>query len=335
MKKLVWILLTTLLLGTTSALVTAQDSQELSSNPPVAIVALSSGSAQLKRPDGDWEPAYWLSLVHPEDRVRTSRGAKLVLTYFHDQHREVMEPETEAKLGFRALEIISNEGSVRRERPKDRNVAEIPIPYLLVRGLTKKEFAGAEESSAFDRENTFLSSYVKAEAFPPVFNWSDTGSSSYKIQLFNEWDEFMFEAQTKETRFKYPYQANFQLAKNSLYKWQVTDSNDNIVVRKYPFVILTTLHARELESAEKRYNNLKASGKATQADQTDLFLLYVQRKMIDKYLHALEDMARQDYQNPVIHRGLVRAYLAKGAPAHALKSLETERSYGGRDELRD
>lgn len=335
MIKLIQRLLYSIIFIVVPSVAMAQDSQELSNNPPVAIVALSKGTAQIKKPDGDWAPAYWLTLVHPEDKLRTADGAKLIVTYFHDQHREVVEPKTEAKLGFRALEKISGGGSVRKESPKDRSVSEIPIPYLLVRGLTRKEFAGAEESGVYERENTFLSSYVKAEAFPPVFNWSNTGSPSYKLQLFNEWDEFLFETQTKETRFKYPYQANFQLAKNSLYKWQVTDSNDQIVVRKYPFVILTTLHARELESAEKRYNNLKAAGKATQADQTDLFLLYVQRKMIDKYLHTLEDMAKQDHQNPVIHRGLVRAYLAKGAPAHALRSLETERSYGGSDEVRE
>ena len=91
----------------------------------------------------------------------------------------------------------------------------------------------------------------------------------------------------------------------------------------------TTLHA------EKRYAALEQQNKVTQADQTDLFLLFVQRKMIDKYLHSLEKMAQQDHQNPLIHRGLVRAYLAKGAPAHAWQALETERSYGGVDEVRD
>ena len=301
----------------------------------MAIFAVSHVWAAIPRPGADWKPAHWLTLVRPEDQIRTADSAKLVLTYFHDYHREVVESGTTGKVGFRALSKVSSQGNIRRDNPKDRGVTEIPIPYLLIRQLHKKEFEGAENQGEFERENTFLSSYVKAEAFPPVFVWSDTGANSYKLQLFNEWDEFLYEAETSDTRFKYPYRANFQLAKNSLYKWQVTDPQDRIVVRKYPFVILTTLHARELERAEKRYDNLVAAGKATQADQTDLFLLYVQRKMIDKYLHALEKMAKQDQQNPMIHRGLVRAYLAKGAPAHAWQSLQTELSYGGEDELRD
>jgi len=305
------------------------------SSPPVAIVALSQGVVEVKSPESDWAPAYWLTLVYPEDEVRTSDNGKLVLTYFHDQHREIVDSNTQAKLGFRALTKTSSEGQLRQERPKDRGVSEIPIPYLLIRALNRNEFEGAEAPGAFENEKTFLSSYVKAQAFPPVFVWSDVGASQYKLQLFNEWDEFLFEHDTAETRFKYPFRGDFQLAKNSLYKWQVTDDRGQLVVRRYPFVLLTTLHARELARAEKRFENLQKQGKATPADQTDLFLLYVQRKMIDKYLHALEKMAKDDYQNPVIHRGLVRAYLAKGAPAHALESLKTERSFGGVDEVRD
>ena len=313
----------------------AQDSEELTKNPPVAIVGLSQGVCEIQRPGGEWTPAYWLTLVHPEDQLRTDSTGKLVLTYFHDQHREVVAPETVVKTGFRDLKKTSEDGEVRKERPKDRSVSEIPIPYLFIRQLTKPEFAGADEDGAYEKENTYLSSYVKAESFPPVWVWSDTGATKYKLQLFNEWDEFLYEKETTETRFKYPYQPDFRLAKNSLYKWQVVDQSDNIVVRKYPFVLLTTLHAREVERAEKRYENLEKAGKATTADQTDLFLLYVQRKMIDKYLHTLEKMAKKDHQNPMIHRGLVRAYLAKGAPAHALEALENERSYGVVDEVRD
>ncbi len=318
-----------------SSVALGQDSRELSETPPVAIVALSQGVAEIKHTDGDWRPAYWLTLVRPEDQIRTSDDGKLVLTFFHDYHREVVEPDTLGKIGFRSTSKTGGNGEIRQDRPKDRGVTEIPIPYLLIRQLTAAEFANAQEQGALEREKTFLSSYVKAEAFPPVFVWRDTGAQKYKLQLFNEWDEFLYETETSETRFKFPFRGPFQLAKNSLYKWQVTDENDQIVVRRYPFVLLTTLHARELERAEKRYAALEKQNKVTQADQTDLFLLYVQRKMIDKYLHSLEKMAQQDHQNPLIHRGLVRAYLAKGAPAHAWQSLETERSYGGVDEVRD
>lgn len=315
--------------------VLAQDERELSQNPPVAIVALAQGSAQIQHPGQGWRPAHWLTLVRPEDRLQTGTDGKIVVTYFHDYHREVIDPETAVKAGFRSLSMTSADGNIRIDQPKGRNVAEIPIPYLLTRQLARKEFDGADQPGELDRENTFLSSHVKAEAFPPVFNWSDTGAQRYKIQLFNEWDEFLYEAETTENHFKYPYRANFQLAKNSLYKWQVLDQDDRIVVRKYSFILLTSLHSREVANAERNYERLEASGNATNADLTDLFLLYVKRKMIDKYLHALQKMESIDPHNPVIHRGLTRAYLSKGAPAHAWESLQKEYSYGGEDPLRD
>ncbi len=313
----------------------AQDSQELSQNPPVAIVALSQGHCEVRSTGGDWRPAFWLTPLFPEDELQTHDNGKLVVGYFHDQHREVVQAGTEARVGFRTLAKLSDDGAVEVQRPKDRSVSEIPIPYLLLRKLDKREFEQANQENALEREETFLSSHVKSEAFPPVFHWRDTGAASYQLQLFNEWDEFIFEKSVTENRYKYPYQPDFNLAKNSLYKWQVTDDQNNIVVRKYPFVLLTTLHAREVERAEKRYAELERTGKVTQADDTDLFLLYVQRKMIDKYLHQLQKMRDKDPQNPMIYRALVRAYLSKGAPAHALQALEQERDFGGVDEVRE
>lgn len=331
MKRLFLLFLLTLMGG----LAQAQDSEELAKNPPVAILALSQGVCEIQSPGGEWRPAYWMTLVFPEDQLRTDDDGKLVVLYFHDDHREVMSAQTHVKTGFRSLQKLSEDGDVKVQRAQDRGVSEIPIPYLFLRQLDKKEFEGADAEGALEKENTFLSSYVKSEAFPPVFVWSDTGSPSYKIQLFNEWDEFLFEKSVKETRYKYPYQPDFRLAKNSLYKWQVTDEQDGIVVRKYPFVLLTTLHAREVARAEKHYEKLEKAGKLTPADDTELFLLYVQRKMIDKYLHQLQKMSKKDPQNPVLYRGLVRAYLSKGCPAHAWQALEQERDYGGVDTLRD
>jgi DNA-binding transcriptional activator of the SARP family len=72
-----------------------------------------------------------------------------------------------------------------------------------------------------------------------------------------------------------------------------------------------------------------------QTDYTDLFLLYTQRKMIDKYLHLLQQMVDLDPENPILYRALVRAYLSKGCPAHALQARERELQLGGSDPIRD
>lgn len=318
-----------------AAPVVAQDRGELSQNNPVAIASLVQGEAEIKHVDGEWRAIYWLDLLRPEDEIRTAGDGKVVLTFFHDDHMEIIDPGTDARMAFRNVTQTSPGGQVRVDRPRDRAVTEIPIPYMLMRELYQEEFQQAQEPGAYDKEKVFLGSWIKANAFPPVFNWSNTGAAGYKFQLFNEWDEFLYEKDTAENRFKYPYQGPFQLAKNSLYKWQVTDNQDNIVVRKYPFVLLTTLHAREVERAEKRFDNLVAEGKVMKTHYTDMFLLYLQRKMIDKYLHLLQQMSDIDPENPVIWRGLVRAYLSKGCPAHALEARERELQLGGVDPIKD
>ena len=313
----------------------AQDRGELAKNNPVAVVALTYGETELKHVDGDWRPLYWMDLIRPEDEIRCADNGKVVLTFFHDDHQEVLEPMTEVKVSFRNVEKLSEEGNVRKSRPLDRAVTEIPIPYMLMRGLYRKEFEKADEPGAMEREKIFLGSYVKAHAYPPVFVWSDAGVKPYKFQMFNEWDEFLYENKSNETRFKFPYRGPFNMQKNSLYRWQVTDANDNIMVRKYSFVLLTLPHSREVASREKAFERARKNNKLLPSDYADLFLLYNQRKLVDKSLRLLQKMSDMDPENPVLYRALVRAYLAKGCPAHALEAHGRELQLGGVDPIKD
>ena len=50
-------------------------------------------------------PGLW---VRPEDQIRTSDDGKLVLTFFHDYHREVVEPDTLGKIGPADRTMYSN-----------------------------------------------------------------------------------------------------------------------------------------------------------------------------------------------------------------------------------
>lgn len=312
----------------------ARDTAELANNNPVAILSLVQGSAQIKRLEGDWQPAYWLTLVRPEDQLRTGDKGKILVDFFADDHLEAVDANTEAKVAFKNLERIQGTG-VRREGARDRAVSEIPIPYMLERKLYRRDLEAGAEPGALEREKTFLASSVRPEAFPPVFQWSRVPAPQYRLQLFNEWNEVIYETRTKETRFKYPYSAPFQLAKNSQYFWQVTTPDDTIVVRKYPFTLLTQLHARELELSERKFEALKKQRKLMQYHYTELFILYNNRKMIDRTLALLRQMANLDPENPMIYRALVRAYLAKGCPAHAQEALTRENQLNGVDPLFD
>ena len=314
--------------------VAAQDTAELAKNNPVAVVSLAQGGVEFKRPDGEWQPAYWLTLLRPEDQLRIQDKGRLVVDFFSDDHLEVVEPGTEVKVGFKSLTKVSGNG-IRREQARDRAAVEIEIPYMLMRKLFRKEFQGHDEPGAMEKEKIFLAASVRPDAYPPVFQWKDIKSPTYRLQIFNEWDEVKYEATVKGTRFKYPYSAPFNLAKNSQYLWQVTTPQDVIAVRKYAFIVMTKPHAVELDRAEARFANLKAAGKANQSNYTDLFLLYNNRKLVDRTVSILHKMVAMDPENPMIYRALVRAYLAKGCPAHAMEAHNRQLQLNGVDPITD
>jgi hypothetical protein len=313
----------------------AQDKSELAKNNPVAIISLVQGDVQIKHPDGDWQPAYWLTLLRPEDQIKMPDKGKILVDFFSDDHLEAVDQGTEAKVAFKSLTKIQGPGGVRREQARDRAVVEIPIPYMLERKLSSKDLAPASEPDAMDKENVYLNATVWPELFPPVWQWKRTNAPLYRLQLFNEWDEVIYETKTPQNRFKFPYNGPFQLAKNSQYLWQVLDPGDQILVRKYPFTLLTTLHARELEHAEKKFEAAQKAGKAQQNQYTDMFILYNNRKLIDRNLALLLQMSKKDPENPMIYRALARVYLAKGCPAHAQQALDKELQLNGVDPLGD
>ena len=255
----------------------------------------------------------------------------MVALFFHDDHLEVVDPNSAAKVAFKNIKPDS--GSVRRHEPKGRSKAQVEIPYMLMRRLRVADFVQAQEEGAYQKEETFLAAWVKNTAYPPVFYCKDLGLPKYRFQLFNEWDEFLYEGTSTEPRFKYPYQGPQQLTKNGLYYWQVLGSDDSIVVRKYPFRVLTQPLALLVERNEKRYAALKQKRQVTSIDTTDMFLLYNTLHLVDKSLHLLQEMIALDPENPILYRALVRAYLTRGCPAHAQEALDKETGLGATDPI--
>lgn len=312
----------------------AQDKEELAKNNPVGIVSLVQGEVQFKHLNDDWQPAHWLTLVRPEDQLKTGDNGKVLVHFFADDHAEIIDAATEAKVAFKSMIKVAG-GGIRRQEARDRAATQILTPYMLESKLASRDFAQANEPGAIEKEKIFLKAFVLPDAFPPVFSWQDVGAPLYRLQLFNEWNEVIYETKTKDRRFKYPYKGNFQLARNSQYLWQVLTPDDTIVVRKYPFTLLTALHTREVARAEKNFENLQRQKKLQQNHYTDMFLLYNNRKMIDRLLGLLQQMTNLDPENPMIYRALVRVYLAKGCPAHAQEALNRELQLNGNDPFFD
>ena len=107
------------------------------------------------------------------------------------------------------------------------------------------------------------------------------------------------------------------------------------MVRKYDFTLLTKPHADELERAERSFEKLRNAHKVNTTHYTDLFLLYNNRRQIDRSIKLLREMSQINPDNPIIYRALVRAYLDKGCPAHAREAWDKENQLNGTDPIRE
>lgn len=170
-RLLVFGMLMGLLLAVTPAGTRASEQEELAQNMPVAIVSQVLGQAQVKNVNGDWRPLYLLELLRPEDRIQTENDGKVVVLFFFDNHLEVLDPTGQAKVAFKNLQ--SDTASARRAESNHRSRGQIEIPYMLLRRLRVADFTQADEPGAYDKEEVFLSAWVKATTSPPVFYCKD------------------------------------------------------------------------------------------------------------------------------------------------------------------
>lgn len=312
--------------------VLARDSQEISKTPPVAIVASVSGDAVIKYPNRDWQKCYALDLVGPETLVRTGAAGTLVIIFFYDDHREILMPQTEARTSFRNLEKVS--GEVRRETSRSGG-NEFDVPYAMGFRLVKSFFKPASDPGEAHRESVFLSAYVKVTAYPPVFIWRDTGAPSYRLQLFNEKGQFIYETRLDKPTFKFPHKPPFRLIKGGLYYWQVLNDKDEVLVRKYGFMLLTQPQVKLLDQQESEFENIQRRQKGEQTSYTELFLMYNQYHTLDKLVHHLQSWRDVEPDNPNVYRVLARVYLMKGCPLQARAALEQEVRLGQPDPVED
>lgn len=310
----------------------ARDSQEISKTPPVAIVASVSGDASIRYPNRDWQKCYALDLVGPETQIRTGVGGTVVIIFFYDDHREIVSPQGEARTGFRSLERMS--GEVRRETSRSGG-NEFDVPHAMGLRLVKSAFRPASDPDEAAREQDFVSAYVKVTAYPPVFVWRDTQALSYRLQLFNEKGEFIYETTVPKPPFKFPHKPPFRLIKGGLYYWQVLDDRDRVIVRKYGFKLLTQPQVKLLGQQEAECEGIQRRQKGEQASLTELFLMYSQYHTLDKLVHHLQAWRETEPDNPNVYRVLARLYLMKGCPLKAREALEQEVRLGQPDPVED
>lgn len=311
----------------------AQDAAPPTDTPPVAVVSLVWGEVTIKHPNGDYKPCRWLEPVYPQDFLKTSGpGSKLLVTYFFDNHQEVLSPDTEAQADYKTL-IGTSGPDIRKDKARNPFGTGMSNPFVYTMPLQAEAFADADAPGQYELEKQWLKASVKP-SYPPVFSWAAwPGAKQYKIQIFDTTKQFVGGATVKGTSFKVSPRELSAASKGSTFLWQVTTPDDKVAVPRYPFTVLTGPLEAWLASYRNPFQKKSKTGKLERSDYTDYLLVSAQLSQVDTVVSLCQQIAALDPNNPRAFRALTRAYLAKGCPAHAQEAWEKETQLGGVDPI--
>jgi hypothetical protein len=305
----------------------AGDDPSLEKEQPVAIVAGVRGDVQIRLGESDWKKCYALDLVRPSSELQTGADGAIVVIFFYDDHREMLGPSSVAKSDFRNL--TKKSGTLKTERSKSGG-SEFDVPYITTVKLNQGQFANADAANEQQKETDYLSAYVDVTQYPPIFHWRDLKTPPYRLQLFDEKKQFLYEKKLNANVFRFPY-TGMRLTKSGQYYWQVLAPQDVIVVARYGFRLLTRPLVKYIAQQEREYDAIQAKQKGDTVSATELFLVYNQYRTLDKGIHLLQVWREMEPDNPNVYRYLTRAYILRGCPLNARQALQQEIQLGGTD----
>jgi len=297
---------------------------------PVAVISLVWGEVTVKHANEDYKPARWLEPVFPGDRVRTQgAGSKLLITFFSDNHQEVLSSDVEAEVA--AAGLSGPPASQLRKDPA-RNpfgAGGVGNPFVYTRKLIEADFAKADQP--YEDEKVWLQARVRP-TFPPSLFWQKGSKASYRLQVFDYLGAPLWNRTVKDHRYQLSVSEANAMPKGVTYTWQVESEGQPLVAR-YPFNLLTRPQFKWFQEQRADFDAKKAANKLQRSDWTDLLLVSAQLNYVDEALDLLYKMAEMDPNNPNIYRALVRVYLTRGCPAHARKAHQKELELGGLDPI--
>ena len=300
------------------------------SGTPVAVISLVWGVVTVKHADADYKPARWLEPIFPGDFVKTSGpGSKLLITFFNDNHQEVVSENVEASVA--TDRVTAPKGQVRRDKARNPfGAGGVDSPFVYTHKLVAADFAKAEVAGAYDVEERSLKASIKSH-FPPDFGWpSQAGASNYELQVNAPSLAFSWSKTLKANRYSMTQREAGGLSKGSNYTWQVS-ADGNPVVLPYPFKCLSLPQAKWLEEESTTFSGKRARKQLQRSDYTDYLLVCSQLTRVDEAYSLCREMAGMDSQNPRVFRALTRVFLLRGCPAHAKEAHDNELKLGGYD----
>ena len=298
---------------------------------PIGVVSLVWGVVTVKHVDSDYKPARWLEPIYAGDQLRTAgSGSKLLVVFFSDNHQEVMGADMVASVESTGLVKSEGEGEIRKDEARNPfGAGGVENPFIYTHKLVQDDFKGADESGAIAAEQPTLRARVRP-AFPPSFDWVDSGADSYTLQIHQPTGELVWEKTVKASQYKLTEQEANKLLKGVNYTWKVTAGGEEIV-RPYEFKLLTLPLRKWFDEQVAMFDKKRRTDKLQRSDWTDYLLVCSQVLDIDRAFELTDKMKEMDPNNPRIYSILTRIYIRRGCPAHAKAAHDKLVQLGGRD----
>ena len=299
---------------------------------PVGVISLVWGEVTVKHENEDYKPARWLEPIFAGDLVKTATpGSKLLVTFFDDNHQEVMGPASSARVDDRGLTKIDGE-DIRKDPARNPfGAGGVGNPFIYTRKLAQADFANAA-SADLETEKLILAGRVRP-SFPPSMFWSKQAEGTVShLRVFDYLGKPMWTREVQGHTYKLTEKEADAMPKGVVYTWDVVADKQTVVVR-YPFRLLTKPQRDWYQKQRRDFDNKKAAGKLERSDWTDMILVSTQLYYVDEAIDLLYKMRDMDPQNPNIYRALTRAYLHKGCPGTAQQALDKELQLGGIDPI--
>lgn len=299
---------------------------------PVAVISLVWGEVTVKHQDADYKPARWLEPIWEGDFVKTAGpGSKLLITFFNDNHQEVMGQDAVATVT--SVGLYSQSGpQIRVDGPRNPfGAGGVQNPYVYTHKLVQADFAGADAPNAYQNEENSMKAWMNSSS-PPRFWWPPSpAAASYTLQVNGAPGITFNWSQMSETNQHAMSQSESNaLTKGAVYVWTVT-SGDTVLVPPYQFLLLTLPQDKWLKGIADAFTDKRNRGQLQRSDYTDYLLVCSQLLRVDNALSLMREMSAMDPQNPRVFRALTRVYLLKNCPAHAKEAFDMEIKLGGVD----
>lgn len=328
MNKALFSLLLACLALTSVCPVQAQDAGQT----PVAVISLVWGEVTVKHADADYKPARWLEPIFAGDQVRTAgAGSKLLITFFDDNHQEVLGPDQVGKVQAAGLSLVEGKGSIRKDKARNPfGAGGVENPFVYTHKLIQDDFKGADQG--IEAEQATMRARVRP-GFPPTFAWPEGAGETYQLSIVEPAaGKVVFSKELRDNRYQLSRAEANHLLKGVNYKWTVT-SGERVVVRPYEFKLLTLPLQKWFDEQVNEFNDKREREQLQRSDWTDYLLVCSQVLEIDRAFEIAEKMKSMDPNNPRIYRALTRIYLYKKCPAHAQAAHAKLVELGGRDPI--